>query len=164
MMSIPQNTAQLTIGSLAKAAGVKVQTIRYYEEIGIMPQPDRTQSNRRTYGGDAVKRLQFIRHARELGFSISAIRALIELQTHPERSCARVDEIAREQLHDVKAKITRLRALETELNRMLESCTGSDISTCRVIEVLSDHALCSTKHGPPEKAVGHRHALTSRPS
>ncbi len=145
-----KSRANMSIGTLAKTAGAKVQTIRYYEEIGIMPRPDRTHSNRRTYTQEAVKRLRFIRHARELGFSIPAIRAMIELQSLSGGPCARVDEIAGQQLDVVRAKITRLKALENELTRMLNCCDGSDIATCRVIEVLSDHSLCESEHGSPE--------------
>jgi len=116
-----------------------------------MPEPERTQSNRRIYDGRAVQKLQFIRHARELGFSIPAIRALIELQTHPQNPCQNADQIAREQLGAVRAKIARLNALETELKRMLDRCEGNDIASCRVIEVLGDHSQCQTEHGAPDK-------------
>ena len=138
----------ISIGQLAKTAGVKVQTIRYYEEIGLMPEPARTQSNRRIYDSEGAKRLNFIRHARDLGFSIPAIRALIELQSNPEESCDAADEIARDQLASVKSKITRLKALQKELQRMLEHCEGDNIASCRIMEVLSDHTLCASDHAP----------------
>lgn len=149
----------MSIGTLAKKASTKVQTIRYYEEIGIMPMPERTQSNRRTYGANAAKRLRFIRHSRELGFSIPAIRMMIELQTNTHGSCAHVDQIAVQQLSVVRAKIERLQALETELERMLNRCDGADITTCRVIEVLSDHSLCSAEHGLPESFLNEQHSV-----
>lgn len=86
---------EVPIGGLAKATGVKVPTIRYYESIGLMPEPWRTRTNRRHYGEPAAQRLRFIRHARELGFEIEAIRTLLALQEEPDRSCAEADTIAR---------------------------------------------------------------------
>jgi DNA-binding transcriptional MerR regulator len=88
---------QMTIGRLSKAAGVKVTTIRYYESIDLMGKPERSTSGQRLYGDDAVQRLSFIRHARDLGFPIDSIRELIELQHQPGEDCAHVDVIARRQ-------------------------------------------------------------------
>ncbi len=139
----------ITIGQLAKTAGIKVQTIRYYEEIGLMPEPARTASNRRVYDADGAKRLNFIRHARNLGFSIPAIRALIELQSNPKQPCEAADEIARVQLISVQSKIARLKALQKELERMLNHCQGDNIASCRIMEVLSDHSLCASDHAHP---------------
>ena len=85
----------LTIGALSKRTGVKVPTIRYYEQIGLMPPVPRTESGRRSYGGDDLKRLGFIRHARNLGFEIEEIRQLIALAGDPAQPCADADEIGR---------------------------------------------------------------------
>jgi DNA-binding transcriptional MerR regulator len=81
----------MPIGGLSRKTGVKVPTIRYYESIGLLPQPPRSEGNRRLYGSKGVERLRFIRHARELGFEVDAIRELLELADQPQRSCAKVD-------------------------------------------------------------------------
>ena len=83
------------IGEAARRSGVKVPTIRYYEQIGLLPAPPRTESNRRLYDARDLRRLAFIRHARELGFEVDAIRALLALQDNPNQSCAAADMIAR---------------------------------------------------------------------
>ena len=136
----------LTIGKLGQAAGVKVPTIRYYEQIGLLPEPDRSAGNQRLYPTSALDRLAFIRHARELGFPLEAIRDLLGLSDRPDQSCAAVDAIAQTQLAAVRARIARLTALEAELERMIGQCACGTISDCRVIEVLSDHALCAHDH------------------
>jgi DNA-binding transcriptional MerR regulator len=141
----------LTIGRLATATGVKVPTIRYYEQIGLLPPPERSMGNQRLYGQSARDRLAFVRHARELGFPLEAIRDLLSLSDQPDQSCAAADAIARAQLTAVRARITRLRALETELERMVAQCAHGTIADCRVIEVLGDHTLCRAPgHGAPE--------------
>lgn len=138
----------LTIGKLGEAAGVKVPTIRYYEQIGLLPPPDRSAGNQRLYGQRARDRLAFIRHARELGFPLEAIRDLLSLSDRPDQSCAAADSIARAQLAATRARIARLRALEAELERMIGQCAHGTISDCRVIEVLGDHAQCRHDHDP----------------
>lgn len=130
----------MTIGRVAEAAGCKVQTVRYYEQIGILPAPRRTEGNQRLYTDAAVLRLTFIRHARELGFPIGAIRGLLSLSDEPDRPCVAVDAIARAQLAEVEARISRLGALKLELERMVEQCRGGRIADCRVIEALGDYA------------------------
>lgn len=130
------------IGDLARQAGTKVQTVRYYEQIGLMPEPARSAGNQRRYGEAHLKRLAFIRHGRELGFSLDAIRALLSLTAEPGRSCEAADRIAREQLTAVESRIERLEALKTELERMIASCAGGTVSDCRVIETLADHGRC----------------------
>lgn len=99
----------LTIGKLAAAAAVKVPTIRYYEQIGLLPEAERSAGNQRLYGKQALERLAFIRHSRELGFPLEAIRELLSLSDQPELSCSTADGIARRQLGEVKARIARLR-------------------------------------------------------
>lgn len=132
----------LTIGALARLAGVKVPTIRYYEQIGLMALPPRTESNRRLYGREDAQRLSFIRHARDLGFEIDEIRQLIALSGDPDHPCAEADAIARRHLVDIDAKIARLTAMRGEIARMVENCSHGAIATCRVIEVLADHDQC----------------------
>ncbi len=128
------------IGALARESRVKVPTIRYYEQIGLLPTPPRSGSNRRLYTAADVARLGVIRHARELGFGLDAIRALLALQERPEQSCDAVDSIARARLAEVEDKIARLSALKAELQRMLASCARGKISACQVIESLAGYA------------------------
>lgn len=130
----------LSIGKAARAAGCKVQTLRYYEQLGLLPKPTRTAGNQRVYGDEHLKRLAFIRHARELGFPLEAIRELLSLGGHPEQSCAKADAIAGAHLTEVERKIRALTALRGELMRMVASCRRGRISECRVIEVLADHS------------------------
>ncbi|WP_112310445.1 MerR family transcriptional regulator [Pseudogemmobacter bohemicus] len=132
----------LTIGKLSEATGVKVPTIRYYEQIALMPKPGRTGGNQRLYGREALERLSFVRHARDLGFPLEAIRELLSLSDQPDQTCDAADAIARRQLGAVKARIVRLLALQQELERMLDHSRGGLISDCRVIEVLGNHTLC----------------------
>lgn len=136
----------LSIGRLGAQAGVKVPTIRYYEQIGLLPGADRSAGNHRLYDRAALERLAFIRHARELGFSLEAIRDLLSLSDRPDQSCAAADAIARAQLRSVEMRIARLKALEDELRRMLGQCAHGTIRDCRVIETLGDHALCAQDH------------------
>ena len=137
----------LTIGTLAKRTGTKVQTVRYYEQVGLLPEPDRTEGGQRRYGDSDLDRLAFIRHARQLGFMLEAIRELLDLSDNPNRSCEDVDRIAHQQLKEVEVRITRLEALRKELTRMLGECSGDTVADCRVLEVLRDHAACLTDHG-----------------
>ena len=133
----------LTIGRLGEAAGVKVPTIRYYEQIGMLPEPKRSAGNQRLYDRSALDRLAFIRHARDLGFPLEAIRDLLSLSDRPDQPCAAADAIAREQLAAVEARIARLTALKTELERMVSRCAQGTIADCRVIEALGDHSNCA---------------------
>jgi len=137
----------LAIGTLAKRTGTKVQTIRYYEQIGLLPEPGRTEGGQRRYGDEDLDRLAFIRHARQPGFTLEAIRELLDLSDNPSRSCAEVDSIAHRQLKEVEARIARLEALRKELKRMLAECSRDTVSDCRVLEVLRDHGACLADHG-----------------
>lgn len=132
-------TESLPIGAAARHSGVKVPTIRYYEQIGLLPAPPRSEGNRRQYDEADLHRLAFIRHARELGFEIEAIRALLALQDEPDQSCSAADRIARARLAEVQQRISSLTVLKAELERMLASCVHGRVEQCRVIEALSDH-------------------------
>ena len=137
-----------SIGDLSRRTGVKVPTIRYYEEIGLLTAPARTSGNQRRYGQSELEVLGFVRHARDLGFPLEAIRALIELQGHPDRSCAEANALAREQLADVTERIRRLKALEAELERIATGCDGEGTAgECYVLRALADHGQCSGEHG-----------------
>jgi len=143
--------SEMPIGAAARESGVKVPTIRYYEEIGLLPSPPRSEGNRRLYAEADVQRLAFIRHARELGFELDAIRALLELQDRPEQSCEAADAIARARLREVEQRIASLNALKGELELMIEGCSRGRVAECRVIETLADHSLCC-HHTGAEKA------------
>lgn len=136
----------IPIGQLAKTAATKVQTIRYYEEIGLIHPFMRTEGGHRVYGPEDSRRLKFIRHARELGFGIEEIRELLKLSDNPQMSCSSADRIASSHLEQVELRITKLRALRKELKRMVDECAHDHVSKCRVIEVLSDHAHCCGEH------------------
>lgn len=136
----------LSIGELSRHTGVKVPTIRYYEQMGLMEAADRTDGNQRRYEPADRERLAFIKHARDLGFTIEAIRELLELSGDPERPCVHADEIANRQLDIVRDKIARLRQLEGELDRMVNTSHGDHVRDCYVIRSLSNHGLCSGEH------------------
>ncbi len=127
----------LSIGELAAAAAVKAPTIRFYEQIGLIPAPPRTASDRRVYDAQSVRRLVFIRHARGLGFPIDSIRTLLALADDPERPCDGADRLAADQLADVEARIRQLEALRDELRRMVDAGCAGRIRDCHVIETLS---------------------------
>ena len=135
-----------SIGETSKRTGVKVPTIRYYEQIGLLPAPGRSAGNQRVYDAAMLERLAFIRHARDLGFPLSDIQDLLAMADDPDRSCAAADVIATRQLASVKARIARLTALQRELERMLTQCSHGTIADCRVIEVLGNHDLCTQDH------------------
>lgn len=135
----------ISIGELAGRVGTKVQTIRYYEQIGLLPTPARNGGNQRRYDKASLKRLAFIRHGRELGFSLEAIRSLLDMSDMPGQSCAEADRIARMHLGEVESRIERLTALKLDLQRMIDSCAGGMVSACRVMDTLADHRLCAHK-------------------
>lgn len=135
-----------SIGEIARASGVKVTTIRFYEQRGLLPAPPRNAGNRRQYGYPDIARLQFIRHARDLGFALESVAALLLLSDDPTRPCAEVDAIASAQLAEVDRRITQLTALRGELARMVRHCSGGTVAECRVIETLADHAHCASSH------------------
>ncbi|MBM9595119.1 MerR family transcriptional regulator [Roseitranquillus sediminis] len=136
----------LSIGTMSRKTGTKVQTVRYYEQIGLLPEPGRSEGGQRRYTDDDLDRLAFIRHARQLGFSLDAIRELLALADNPRQPCANADSIAARQLRQVEKRIMRLQALRTELRRMIDECNGESIADCRVLEVLRDHSECLTEH------------------
>ena len=137
----------LTIGQLSQKTGVKVPTIRYYEQQGLIEKPHRTSGNQRRYEPETHKRLTFIKHARDLGIRPQAIRQLIDLSTDPDKPCHEADDIARQHLAEVRDKISCLQRLEKELTRIATQCKGKRVGECYVIQSLADHALCLDEHG-----------------
>ena len=133
---------KITIGEAARQSGVKVPTIRYYESIGLLAEPERSEGNQRSYEQSHLHRLAFIRHARELGFEVDSIRTLLALQDDPHQSCASADAIAKARLIEVEQRIRSLTALKAELEMMVKGCGHGRVDQCRVIEVLADHGEC----------------------
>ncbi len=127
----------LRIGDLARATGTKVETIRWYEKVGLLARPERTDANYRAYGNDGLVRLSFIRRARDLGFSIEQVRALLDLSDDRARDCATVDAIANEHLREVDRKIADLTALRRELAGVIASCAGGTVAECRILDALA---------------------------
>lgn len=135
-----------SIGQLAKECDCKVQTLRYYEEIKLIPTPGRNSGNQRVYSESHRKRVNFIRHSRQLGFSLDQTRQILSLSDEPNQSCSEVNSIAEAHLSDVVYKIERLNDIRKELERMVCACSANKISECRIIEILSDHSLCHFEH------------------
>jgi len=126
-----------SIGTLAKATGTKVETVRWYERVGLLPAPARTAGNYRAYGPPHLARLSFIRRARDLGFSLEQVRVLLGLAEDQDRSCEAVDTIAREHRDEVDRKISDLQALRRELDGLINQCRRGRVSECRIIEALA---------------------------
>ena len=129
----------MKIGELAKATATKVETVRYYEQIGLLPAPARTAANYRSYGDDHLARLSFVRRARYLGFTLDAVRELLALADDRERSCEAVDGIASAHRADIDRKIADLSALRAELDRMIGGCRQNIIADCKIIDTLAPH-------------------------
>lgn len=128
----------MKIGEVARVTGTKVETVRYYERIGLLPKPDRTGGNYRSYQPRDVDRLRFVRTARGLGFDIADIRSLLDLSEHPERDCGKVDQITTSHLAAIENKIRQLELLQQELVRMLRQCRGGQVADCRILFALSE--------------------------
>lgn len=138
--------SMLTIGDLARSTGVKIPTIRYYEQAGLLEHAERSEGNQRCYSKREQERLAFIKHARELGLTVEAIRELIELSLHPERPCAEPGRIAADQLAGVRSRIARLKKLEVELERISTCCHGNQVKDYYVIRALAHSKPCETDH------------------
>jgi DNA-binding transcriptional MerR regulator len=160
--------ATISIGVLAQQTGCTVPTIRYYEEIGLLPTGPRTEAGRRLYGAPAVKRLTFIRRCRDFGFSIEQVRELVGLVDEPERPCVEVRDIASGHLAEVRAKLAELQALEASLSAFVQSCdtacAGGPSVDCTILEDLAQPTetarLAATKPccgaAPAERSEGAR--------
>jgi MerR family mercuric resistance operon transcriptional regulator len=139
-MPITKARPGLTIGETARRSGCNIETVRYYERIGLMPRPPRSMGGHRLYGGEAISRLAFIRRARELGFAIEDIRALLGLVDRRAANCGEVKRIAEKQLDAIQARIGDLRRLERDLQGMMSLCSGRRIPDCPVIDSLFNRA------------------------
>jgi MerR family mercuric resistance operon transcriptional regulator len=127
---------QISIGELSRLTGVNIETVRYYERIGMLPAPPRTASGRRVYDATRRRILAFIRRSRELGFSLDEIRVLIRLGGPEKATCCEVREIAARHLEDIRAKIADLRKLERLLAKTVAQCSGRMVPDCPVLDVL----------------------------
>ena len=125
-------------GELSKRTGVHIETIRYYERIGIMPEPPRTESGHRVYGDELVNRLTFVARAKELGFSLEETKALLSLMDEKTITCAEVKQITQLHIADVRQKISDLRKMEKVLKSMEAQCNGRNVPECPIIDALSD--------------------------
>jgi Cu(I)-responsive transcriptional regulator len=143
-----------TIGQAAKRTGLKIPTIRFYEQEGLLAPPRRAANGRRVYAEDDVRRLSFIRHSRALGFEMDDIRSLLKLADQPDRSCAAADTIARAHLATITARIAQLHRLRRELTRMVETCAGGTSADCRIIEALGDQELREARSAPAPVRAG----------
>jgi MerR family mercuric resistance operon transcriptional regulator len=129
----------LTIGEVAKAADVSVETVRFYEREGLIPQPARRRSGYRQYGPDAVRRLRFIRRAKDLGFTLKEIGELLDLRVDPRRSCAEVRALAKAKMADVEAKMLDLARIQAALTDVVRTCRGKGpTSECPILDALDD--------------------------
>ena len=135
-----------SIGTLSKLTGVKIPTIRYYEQMGLIDTPERSLGNQRRYDKSGLERLSFIRHGRELGLSIENIRDLVVLCSHPDMPCMDAHHIAQKHLHAVQARIKKLKRLEKELKRISAIPDSGCVGQCNVIQSLADHQLCQGAH------------------
>lgn len=126
----------LTRGALAARSGCNVETIRYYEQIGLLPPPPRSQGGHRLYGRDLIKRLTFVRRSRELGFSLEEIRGLLRLVDDSNYTCAQVEALAHRHAEDIQRKIADLGRLKSVLEAMASRCTGNEVPECPIIDEL----------------------------
>jgi MerR family mercuric resistance operon transcriptional regulator len=126
----------MRIGDAAAVSGCHIETIRYYERIGLLPHPARTAGGYREYLPKEVDRLRFITRGRELGFSLEEIRSLLTLSDDPALSCHDVDQLARHHLADVEQRIRELRSIARELERTIASCAGGKRGQCAILGAL----------------------------
>ena len=133
--------SEITIGRLSDSTHTNIETIRYYERVGLLPEPARTSGGYRLYGTTHVKRLSFIRRARALGFSLAEVRRLLTLADQRRRPCAEVRVVAEAHLKDVKGKIADLRRMERVLNETVARCKAGSGSHCPMIDALYMNAV-----------------------
>jgi MerR family transcriptional regulator, mercuric resistance operon regulatory protein len=129
-----------TIGHLSKKTGVNIETIRYYERIGVMLEPDRTANGYRQFSHDDLKRLSFVKKCRELGFSLEEVRTMLVMVDNDHLSCGEIHEMTTGHLAAVEQRIRRLRSLKGVLSKMADQCTQGDVPDCPVIDALFETA------------------------
>ena len=131
---------RITRGRLSKRTGCNIETVRYYERVGLMPDPERSEGGHRLYAEEHVRRLQFIRRCRELGFTIEEIRALLNLVDRRDYTCAEVRDITIAHVDEVRRKIEALRRLERTMSGMIKECNGGAVPECPIIDALFEAA------------------------
>ena len=120
----------MLIGEVAERAGVTTKTVRYYEQLGILPEPERTASGYRTYGDGTLERLRFIRDAQRTGLNLTEIRSILEIKDHGERSCEHTRDLLRRHLHDIDTQIARLTDARRTLIELAEHADSADPADC----------------------------------
>lgn len=128
------------IGKMSRQTGVNIETIRYYERIGVLPRPDRTEGGNRQYNHDQLKRLFFVKRCRGLGFSLDEIRALLEMVDRRDFTCNDVHTMTIDHLASVRRKLQDLKKLERALTKMADECSRGDVPECPVIDTLFELA------------------------
>lgn len=131
----------MKIGKLATATATNVETVRYYEKIGLLAPPARSAANYRTYGAEHLARLSFIRRSRSLGFGLDAVRELLRLADDPDQPCADIDGMASGKISEIDAKIEDLMRLRTELFQLVAACETGTVRSCRIVEALAPRGL-----------------------
>ena len=125
-----------SIGGLSRQTGCNVETIRYYERVGILPSPPRTEGGHRIYSKSHLKRLGFVRRCRELGFTLEEVRGLLSLVDGGEYTCAEVLQLTRAHLSRIQDKIRDLRRLEGTLSEIVSNCDGGEVPECPIVDAL----------------------------
>lgn len=142
----------LTIGHLARQAGVGVETIRFYEREGLIADPERSPAGYRQYPPDVVRRVRFIRHAKEVGFTLKEIQGLLELRVDPTSTCDDVRQRARAKVADIEARIASLERMKAALSRLARTCQGTGpTSECPILEELDRDAPARSAPGGGER-------------
>jgi MerR family mercuric resistance operon transcriptional regulator len=128
--------ARFGIGALSKQTGCNIETIRYYEREGLLPNPPRTEGGHRVYNEEHLKRLTFIRRSRELGFTLEEVRGLLRMVDGEHYTCAQVKSLTLDHLEDVRGKLADLKKLEKVLKQLADRCTGDETPDCPIVEAL----------------------------
>ncbi|HUZ73769.1 MAG TPA: MerR family transcriptional regulator [Stellaceae bacterium] len=131
----------LTRGELADRIGCNIETIRYYEQAGLLPPPPRSQGGHRLYGQELIKRLNFVRRSRDLGFTLEEIRGLLRLVDGRKYTCAQIEALARDHVQEIGRKISDLRKLKNVLDSMASQCSRGKVPACPIIDALFDARL-----------------------
>lgn len=151
----------MKISEAAASSGCHLETIRYYERVGLMPKPRRTASGYREYRDEEVDRLRFITRSRDLGFSLDEIRSLLRLENERTLSCGEIDAIARAHLADIRTKLRELNRIARELDRTIAACAGGDRGRCSILATLRE-APSPRRAKPAGKPIAAKRAPVRR--
>lgn len=162
--AIPSAPARLTIGNVSQRTGCHIETVRYYERIGLMPRTPRSEGGHRLYGEEHVKRLGFIRRSRELGFTLDQVRTLLQLVDGRRYTCAQVKRITVEHLDEIHRKVADLKTIERVLKDMAAQCEGGAVPKCAVIDALFEQGRESGRRGVSSGEGSPRTSIGVRPS